>query len=609
MKKNIFLLTIFIVTLYGSSKSSFDVTTINNLPSLTLQLNSFFGSSIENIGDMDNDGVSDIVVGSEGFEGVGSAFVLYMKPDNTVKSYSKIQPVLEIDDYFGSSIAFGDINNDGNDEIIIGSRGDDYSEKVNSGSIYIYDLNFTLLKKISPLETISFDNFGKSLCFIGNFNNNRINYLAVGANGANNFGGEVNILSFDNEFNYSIVKTISNNTSFESSGYSLSFEFPNKLYVGYSGKDLFKGKVNKIEFDNTFNISVSEFITGSNVTNGEMFGSSLCFYDFDGNDTLDVAIGLQAADTGKGKVQVLFNGSTEKNFTISSADQGLSFLGANSQLGSSVSALTNDNGYFLITSTPNQALNQKNTGAVNFIKITEVATLEASSIGDNSAILNGDYSSFGSSGKVYFEYGTTLSYGDSTTILNVNPRLNSKFSYNLSELTSETTYYFRSVNKGANGKIYGESKSFKTKSIPVIVEGEKINLETNEDSDKNFSLNATYEDGVNLLVWEISDNSVNGTVNFVSKSNSSMKNGKGASSSFIYEPRDNFFGVDSCKIRVYYEDLEDVITVYLNILPINDPPKNHTKPSVNNIESIRIGGKLYGNVGVWNDNDDNPDEK
>ncbi len=89
-----------------------------------------------------------------------------------------------------------------------------------------------------------------------------------------------------------------------------------------------------------------------------------------------------------------------------------------------------------------------------------VATLAASSVVRSSATLNGTVNPNGSSCTVYFRYGTTTSYGDTTTPTEVDSA--GSFNASITGLTANTTYHFQIVATNGGGSSYGVDSSFAT---------------------------------------------------------------------------------------------------------------------------------------------------
>ncbi len=111
----------------------------------------YFGSSVSSIGDLDGDGVKDIVVGAyrddTGGSDRGAIYILFMNKNGTVASSVKIAnntnggPILKNGDLFGSSVSsIGDLNNDGVDDIVVGAKLDDTGGS-NRGAVYVLFMN------------------------------------------------------------------------------------------------------------------------------------------------------------------------------------------------------------------------------------------------------------------------------------------------------------------------------------------------------------------------------------------------------------------------------------------------------------------------------------
>ena len=118
----------------GTVKNTVEINgSTQNGPSL--KNNDQFGSSVAGIGDLDGDGVRDIVAGAYGDDRGGQArgaiHIMLMNSDGTIYDTIEINgstqngPSLNNYDYFGSSVAgIGDLDGDGTRDIAAGAYGD-----------------------------------------------------------------------------------------------------------------------------------------------------------------------------------------------------------------------------------------------------------------------------------------------------------------------------------------------------------------------------------------------------------------------------------------------------------------------------------------------------
>jgi gliding motility-associated-like protein len=229
-----------------------------------------FGTDIVNLGDLNNDGVQDLAVGSrrdnDGGGNEGALWILFMNPDFTVNSSQKISNTsgglgvnLEFEDYFGGAVAnIGDLNGDGVIDLAVGSYRDD-DQNPNSGSIYILFLNIdgtvNAYQKISNLA--------------GGLNSN----LSQGSIFGESIDG---IIDYDGDGKVEIIvgamKQINPTLSFQTGGFFLielnSNGTVSEEYFYSYGENCFMGQLQ----------------------NGDLFGGSVCFLSVDGG-VLKVAVG------------------------------------------------------------------------------------------------------------------------------------------------------------------------------------------------------------------------------------------------------------------------------------------------------------------------------
>jgi hypothetical protein len=108
-----------------------------------------FGSSLASPGDLDGDGISDLIVGADGYGpgyGHGAVYVLMLRAEGTVKSRWRITestnggPALHDYDRFGSAVAsLGDLDGDGVIDLAVGARGSDNNGGMDDpcGAVYM----------------------------------------------------------------------------------------------------------------------------------------------------------------------------------------------------------------------------------------------------------------------------------------------------------------------------------------------------------------------------------------------------------------------------------------------------------------------------------------
>jgi hypothetical protein len=135
-----------------------------------------FGFSVADAGDVNKDGTPDFFVGAFGYEGSGKAFVFSGKDATLVHALQA--PQRQIGAGFGWSVsALGDLNDDGVPELIVGAFGQD-----GEGKAFVFDGDTgKLLRTLESPQPPSGSAFGWSVANAGDLNKDGVADILVGA--------------------------------------------------------------------------------------------------------------------------------------------------------------------------------------------------------------------------------------------------------------------------------------------------------------------------------------------------------------------------------------------------------------------------------------------
>jgi len=303
-----------------------------------------FGSSIVDIGDLNNDGVNDLAVGAgkddEGGTNRGAVHIMFMNTDGSVDSTVEINdsttngPDLANNDQFGFGITnIGDLNGDGVNDLIVGANGDDEGGGAR-GAVHIMFMN-TDGSVDSTVEINSSttngptltngDHFGKSVENIGDLNNDGVNDLAIGAHQDDDGGtdrGAVHILYMNTDGSVDSTVEINDSTTNgpeledeDAFGRSvanigdLDGDGVNDLIVG-ADKDnaggANRGTIHIIHMNTDGSVKSTveinnETTNGPSMRDQDFFGFAVAnIGDLDGNGINDLAVGAYGDDGGAG---------------------------------------------------------------------------------------------------------------------------------------------------------------------------------------------------------------------------------------------------------------------------------------------------------------------
>jgi FG-GAP repeat/Secretion system C-terminal sorting domain/FG-GAP-like repeat len=186
----------------GRSYVYFGSSTMDTIPSMKLygkEINDWYGFSVSSAGDVNNDGFSDILIGSYYHRGgTGKVDIIYGKNPMT-DFVDKILPGIPTDNEYAYSIAACDVNGDSYEDIIVGAPR--YNN--HTGRVYIYyggnnmdnrpDVILDGENSRNATGDNNGDQFGYSVASAGDVNGDGFDDIIIGAYQADNQRGKAYI--------------------------------------------------------------------------------------------------------------------------------------------------------------------------------------------------------------------------------------------------------------------------------------------------------------------------------------------------------------------------------------------------------------------------------
>ncbi|MEO0985992.1 MAG: hypothetical protein AAFY20_10620 [Cyanobacteria bacterium J06639_14] len=336
------------------------------------ELGDWFGTALAT-GDFNQDGFDDLVVGAPGEaigsqDNAGAVNIIYgsevglstfrTRSDQFFHQSSGIAAA-ETNDYFGKSVATGDFNGDGFDELVVGAPGEDFNTIVDGGAVHVLSGTANGLTTVGHRFLVqgpgsglagsinSNDRFGESLA-TGDLNNDGFDDLVIGAPGEDNDKGVVHILygsanglvanthlvyerpalgvrEVGDRFGETLVIEDWNNDGFD----DLLVGSPNNI-AGVGTVHILNGSASGVYVYDAELLSQSsqDFpdVPGLDEV-GDLFGTSLALGDFNSNGSLSLAVGAPGeaigALTSAGAVNIvssdnILTGNSQQNMLIGS---------------------------------------------------------------------------------------------------------------------------------------------------------------------------------------------------------------------------------------------------------------------------------------------------
>ncbi|MBK6772320.1 MAG: FG-GAP repeat protein [Ignavibacteria bacterium] len=208
----------------GKAYVYFGGVSMNNIADVTFTgetSQSNFGSSVSGAGDVNGDGYHDVIIGANGYNSdIGKAYIYFGGASmNNISDVSMFGSA--ITDFFGASVSTaGDVNDDGYSDVIIGSYG--YSSFTGRTYIFYGGAIMNSLPDVTMTGEAANSAFGYSVSEAGDVNGDGFADAYVGAYGYSSSKGRAYLFYGGTSMNNTVDIYMTGDTTLNLFGYSVS---------------------------------------------------------------------------------------------------------------------------------------------------------------------------------------------------------------------------------------------------------------------------------------------------------------------------------------------------------------------------------------------------
>ncbi len=290
------------VYIYNGSSSS-----IPNTPSTTItSIGSNFGGYSLAAGDVNGDGYTDLASSSSPDASTKDIFIFHGSSAGLANSVSNVTTSISTGGGLSNRLAFGDINNDGYDDLIVG----DTTVSTNTGKLYIYFSNGTSLSTTSG--------------FTINGNGTNQHFPASGGTPNYQYAKTIAVADINQDGKNDLI--VGNGTATSPSANQGSVF----IFYGCSTNTLCAS---------SGGLASSASVVLSGITASDLFGYSISISDVNGDGLPDLLASAKGYSSNKGGLYVFLNKGTGYATSVSAADKIMTGQTVNDNTGASIGML------------------------------------------------------------------------------------------------------------------------------------------------------------------------------------------------------------------------------------------------------------------------------
>lgn len=265
----------------GKAYIYFGGSSMNNVVDVTLTgeaTNNYFGNSVSGAGDVNGDGYTDVIVGAYGnTTNTGKAYIFF--GGATINNVVDVTMSGEATtNFFGASVSdAGDVNNDGYSDVIVGARG--FNSLTGRAYIFYGEINMNNVADVTLTGELAGNEFGTSVSSAGDVNRDGFSDVVVGAPANSSSTGRAYVFLGGSPMNATADVTMSGEGTGNSFGATVSFagdlnaDNYSDIIVGATGFETNKGRSYIFYGGSTMNNVFDVMMTGD--FSGVSFGSGI----------------------------------------------------------------------------------------------------------------------------------------------------------------------------------------------------------------------------------------------------------------------------------------------------------------------------------------------